>query len=58
MKTITYDGKTYKVAFVSADSVVVNLPELEIYGYQSRMPIPLHKFSRRVQNIAKKSLTR
>lgn len=58
MKTVTYNGQTYKVVFVTTDSIVVSLPALEIYGYQSRMAFPIYELSRRVQNIAKKSLTR
>jgi hypothetical protein len=57
MKTITYNGIKYNVAFVTADEVIVNLPERLIVGHQSRMPIPLDSFLNRIKKLARKDLT-
>lgn len=38
-KTIKYRGRRYNVAFITEDSVVVNLHQDEIYGHISRLAI-------------------
>ncbi len=57
MKTISYDGQRYTIAYVDVENrvVVVNLPENEIHGYRSRMPLNFNRFTNRQRRMLQRS---
>lgn len=57
MKTISYDGQRYTIAYVDVENrvVVVNLPENEIHGHRSRMPLNFNRFTNRQRRMLERS---
>jgi hypothetical protein len=55
MKTISYEGRRYQIAFIFGNQVVVELPPTKRWSQYGRMPIPFSSLTKR-QRIALRKL--